>query len=492
MRLNRLFFILPLIFLPMLINSQTFDGTWSCAYATVDDPGPGNATGNRTISVTALEEDAFVVLVSRSSKKINFLMGFRGADSTHGRLGSYEYGSALDGKQTIWLNIFDQVVMTEALDLAPFLDGSSPANKVVVANNDPDHNLLVFELKTDSVYTVPLRLKTGAEPIWGIDMSASGYVFVTVDGDSTTPGKVLVYGGPDTESGWGSFTHDGTVMQTIELPDAGSCRGVTVNSDASLLYVSNFTNNKVYCYVGNPTDGYTLYNDFNFAVEEEFLTTTAQTLHPGPWGINFMDDKNLLFIASDVDFKTGDGYEYGRIYIVDPNNGNILDTINVAEWNLLVNGKYDNRNNQNGISSSYASTYNVNFDNNFNIYSQSYYGWSVEKWVYSGELPVVPILITGVQKETNVIPNKFNLEQNYPNPFNPATTIRFSIVKAANITLTIYDINGRLINEPIRSKYFDSGVYKIRFDASGLASGTYFYTISNGVQKLTKKMLLIK
>lgn len=492
MRLFLQLVILTILSTPLLTNSQTFDGTWSCSYATVDDPSYGNATGYNTISVAALEENAFVAIVRRSSNGTNFIVGYRDADSTNGRLGIYDYGSALAGKQTIWLNIFDQVVMNEALDLAPFYDGSSPVNKVVVANNDPDHNLLVFELKTDSVYTAPLRLKTGTDPIWAVDMSQNGYVFVTVDGDSTTPGKVLVFGGPDIEAGWTSFSHEGTALHTIDLPDAGSCRGVTVNSDATLMYVSNFTNNKVYCYIGNPTDGYTLFNDFDFAVEEEFLASSGSTLYPGPWGLNFMDDKNLLFVAADVNFRTGDGYEYGRIYILNPNNGSILDTIDVAEWNLLVNGVYNNRNDQNGISSGYTSTYNVSFDDNYNVYSQSYFGWTVEKWAYSGTLPTVPIIILSVEKEGETIPTIFDLEQNYPNPFNPETTIRFAIPKSGNVSLTIYDINGKLVEELIRSRYFDNGVYTVRFDASNLASGTYFYTLSNGKAQITKKMLLIK
>ncbi len=484
--------LLLLLLTAIITSSQTFDGTWRCAYATVDDPSFGNATGYNTISVAALEEDAFVAIVRRGSNNTNFLIGYRNADSTHGRLGIYDYGSSLAGTQMIWFNSFDQVVMNEALDIAVFYDGTTPSNKVVVANNDPDHNLLVFELGADSVYTVPMRLKTGSEFIWGVDMSKNGYVFVTVDGDSTTPGKVLVFAGPNDEPGWSSFTHDGNALQTIELPDAGSCRGVTVNADATLLYVSNYTNNKVYCYIGNPTDGYSLYNDFNFAVEEDFLTSTSQTIYPGPWGLNFMDDKNLLFVAADVDFQLGDAYEYGRIYIADPNNGNMLDTIDVAEWNFLINGVYNNRNNQNGISSGYTSTYNVSFDENFNIYSQSYYGWTVEKWKYSGTLPTIPIIILSVDKEEGVIPEEFNLHQNYPNPFNPSTTIKFSLPKASTISLNIYDINGKLVEELIANKYFESGVYSLQFDASKLASGIYLYTLSNGKQQITKKMTLLK
>ena len=84
------------------------------------------------------------------------------------------------------------------------------------------------------------------------------------------------------------------------------------------------------------------------------------------------------------------------------------------------------------------------------------------------------------------------MEQNYPNPFNPTTTIEFSINKGSNVSLSIYDINGRLVTNLIKSTYFESGSYKIRFDASKLASGTYIYLLKNGTQELSKKMTLLK
>jgi hypothetical protein len=77
--------------------------------------------------------------------------------------------------------------------------------------------------------------------------------------------------------------------------------------------------------------------------------------------------------------------------------------------------------------------------------------WSVGgcPFVYAGQGNNVVnngILIrypVGAGNNNNQIPNAFNLEQNYPNPFNPATTINFSIPKASNVKLTVYDILGR-------------------------------------------------
>jgi hypothetical protein len=85
----------------------------------------------------------------------------------------------------------------------------------------------------------------------------------------------------------------------------------------------------------------------------------------------------------------------------------------------------------------------------------------------------------------------FNLEQNYPNPFNPATTIAYSIPKEAQVSLKIYDVMGREVVE-LASGRQTAGSYSVEFDASSLASGTYFYKLTAGEFVSVKKMVLLK
>ncbi len=89
------------------------------------------------------------------------------------------------------------------------------------------------------------------------------------------------------------------------------------------------------------------------------------------------------------------------------------------------------------------------------------------------------------------IPNTFSLSQNYPNPFNPVTKISFSIPNNSYTKLTVYDISGKLVAELVNGE-LDAGTYNIDFDASHLASGTYFYRIETGSFTEVKKMILIK
>jgi hypothetical protein len=85
----------------------------------------------------------------------------------------------------------------------------------------------------------------------------------------------------------------------------------------------------------------------------------------------------------------------------------------------------------------------------------------------------------------------YELEQNYPNPFNPATTISYSIPKESQVGLVIYDIMGRQVAELVNSKQ-STGSYNIQFDASSIASGTYFYKLTAGEFISVKKMVLLK
>lgn len=89
------------------------------------------------------------------------------------------------------------------------------------------------------------------------------------------------------------------------------------------------------------------------------------------------------------------------------------------------------------------------------------------------------------------IPQGFRLSQNYPNPFNPSTTITYSIPKSSYVSLQVYNILGQAA-ATIYKGYQAAGTYKFSFDASGLASGVYFYRLeANGLVQ-TKKMILMK
>ncbi|MGD8306009.1 MAG: T9SS type A sorting domain-containing protein [Ignavibacteria bacterium] len=83
------------------------------------------------------------------------------------------------------------------------------------------------------------------------------------------------------------------------------------------------------------------------------------------------------------------------------------------------------------------------------------------------------------------------LSQNYPNPFNPSTRIRFTIPERQKITLRVYNLMGELVSELV-NEIREPGSYSELFDASGLPSGMYFYTLTAGRFSKSVKMSLIK
>lgn len=113
----------------------------------------------------------------------------------------------------------------------------------------------------------------------------------------------------------------------------------------------------------------------------------------------------------------------------------------------------------------------------------------------SDHLPVYADFVIGsiTTKVENLTatPTTFHLAQNYPNPFNPSTTIRFSIPKAAFVSLNIFNLQG----QKVRTLVFEplvKGNHKVQFDASRLPSGLYWYTLTTSGFQLSRKMALIR
>jgi hypothetical protein len=99
--------------------------------------------------------------------------------------------------------------------------------------------------------------------------------------------------------------------------------------------------------------------------------------------------------------------------------------------------------------------------------------------------------VIGVQPISNEVPFAYHLFQNYPNPFNPVTKIRFSLPRSGYVTLKVFDISGRLVSTIVNHE-MQAGTFEADFNASGIASGVYFYKITTGSFSSTKKMILTK
>lgn len=94
-------------------------------------------------------------------------------------------------------------------------------------------------------------------------------------------------------------------------------------------------------------------------------------------------------------------------------------------------------------------------------------------------------------RDENQKPASFELHQNYPNPFNPATKIGFSLSNPGHVSLKIFDLLGREV-ATLADGEVSAGFHSVDFNASNLASGTYFYKLTSGEGSFVKKMMILK
>jgi photosystem II stability/assembly factor-like uncharacterized protein len=109
--------------------------------------------------------------------------------------------------------------------------------------------------------------------------------------------------------------------------------------------------------------------------------------------------------------------------------------------------------------------------------------------------------VTAIEQDRSFqsLPDQMVLGQNYPNPFNPRTTISFQITSSDGfegsatslVTLKILDLLGREVATLVDER-MEAGFHTAVWNASGFATGVYFYRLRSGNNVLTRKLLLLK
>lgn len=102
------------------------------------------------------------------------------------------------------------------------------------------------------------------------------------------------------------------------------------------------------------------------------------------------------------------------------------------------------------------------------------------------------VLIRSMEVETPMIlGGEVSLDGAVPNPFNPVTRIRYHLPEQDFVDLSVYDVRGRLIGQLV-AQVEAAGDHVFEWNASGLASGIYFYRLRVGDFDETRKMILVK
>jgi hypothetical protein len=90
-----------------------------------------------------------------------------------------------------------------------------------------------------------------------------------------------------------------------------------------------------------------------------------------------------------------------------------------------------------------------------------------------------------------ICPKEYTLSKNYPNPFNPTTTIKYALPTDVHVTLTIYNLNGQVVEQLIDQNQ-NAGFYSIQWNAAQLPSGIYLYRIQAGDFQHVQRCLFVK
>ncbi len=105
---------------------------------------------------------------------------------------------------------------------------------------------------------------------------------------------------------------------------------------------------------------------------------------------------------------------------------------------------------------------------------------------------VIGSRLTGVPGQPDAaLPSSYALQQNYPNPFNPSTVIEYALPSRSSVTLTVFNTLGQQVATLARGEQ-EAGLHQVRFDASNLPSGVYFYRLQAAGVSFTKKMIAVK
>ncbi len=247
--------------------------------------------------------------------------------------------------------------------------------------------------------------------------------------------------------------------------------------------------------------------------------------------IYFDREPTSLAITNDNKLLVGCGGGNGKIYKVDINTYQIIDTYtitdgfdkdisvdknsdniyyinytnNIARLNLITRVSSIFITNPN-LASTFFYGYNFDYTNNKHfVLDAKSFTVSGALYIYGSTGNLEQTFTTGVAprriifdrtstvsvKYISEVVNGYELKQNYPNPFNPSTTIQFSIPKNDFVSLKVFDVNGREVVNLI-SENKTQGTYEVNFNASNLSSGVYFYKLNTSSFSSIKKMTLIK
>jgi len=182
---------------------------------------------------------------------------------------------------------------------------------------------------------------------------------------------------------------------------------------------------------------------------------------------------------------------YRTQYSIDEPTGIIDTQDDVGGWPEMKSEEPPVDSNGDGVPDDWAIANGFDLDTPLNkTFAPDGYTY-LEKYLHSLSSP-----ITSTPAQTASIPQNFTVYQNYPNPFNPETNIKYELPHAGQVSVRIYDLQGRLISELVNRDH-NAGTYTVRWDGTNrfnerVSSSVYFAVVRFETAMQTIKLQLIK
>lgn len=363
---------------------------------------------------------------------------------------------------------------------------------------DDDRNpITLSDLKAGQFVNIKATLQAGsqylalrviAKNFWRPTISARGTIdnltlsFLTVMGKTfTVDSSTKVIG---TEAGVISFSSL-TLGMEVEVKGSLNTGGVLMAKLIKVRPAHEFTlHGKITSITGTQfvIAGLTIKTDRNTAYFDQFdKSVTFDSLKVNQLvEVEYVKTVLNENLAVKIEIEKGPN----SVVITDVVTSSTSGSLQLSAANVIVNS------NTSFLSSSFAQIQSTSLKT----------GETITIWANqnsNGSLSAVQVMqvsgsVTDVKEsQSGNLPSDFDLKQNYPNPFNPETSIEFTLLKQAKVTLEVYNILAQKV-ATLTNEVMDAGTHIVKFNAANFSSGVYFYKMKAGDFISIKKMLLLK
>ncbi len=363
---------------------------------------------------------------------------------------------------------------------------------------------------TGSITNVGANTQAGSNLEVTILPAAGGAAITTLNGVATSlaPGQTL---DDSTTTSWnlGTTIGDFEAMWQADYPNFATDATPNNNLDSVIVSVTDFIYSRDrndFDYQGGGlwngddgagnTNGYVMANLFDIyatqdltAISIAFNSSTAvgALVKPQVYEVDGSGNFNLIYDApTDYVVATGDLSSGSANWInipIDPSVGGGKLTLNAGTSYLVGFEHYGGPNGVYPVSGGLAPEQTVF------LYDPT--ATSGGPWFFMTSTPSIranfdPTIGVGEIEASNL-----ELGQNAPNPFNGASIVNYSLKEAAVVTFEVTDVTGKVISTQSMGKVA-AGDYTLDLNADNYAKGVYFYSMTAGKEKLTRRMVITK